>query len=93
MEKEQQARRGIWLGMLSSFYWFFPLFGFIFSISAIVQSLQGLNSRAHLQAKCGLFLGVLCLIITFINCFVPLLDIMDVSFSGNISCNKGYIKS
>lgn len=66
-KRDSQAMVGMILGLCSIVAWFIPLVGFPVTITGIVFSAKGLNSKSKGKAIAGLTLSIIFLVITLIN--------------------------
>lgn len=69
-KKSKRAIVGFILGLCSIVAWTIPLFGFPVTIIGIVFSAGGLDSSNAKEARIGLILSIIFLVITFINFIV-----------------------
>lgn len=61
------------LGIVSILTWLFPIAGYITTIIAIVLGVKGRKSEKHGMATAGMVLGIIFLVITFINSILGVL--------------------
>ena len=74
MEKTNHlAVAALVFGIISVITWLLPIAGYITTILAIVFGVKGRQSEKHTAATAGMVLGIIFLIVTFINSIVGMM--------------------